>query len=50
MKKLVILVSALSIASLSYAGAGCGGSCGGKKSDDKTTSQPTEQAPAAPQG
>jgi len=48
MKKLVILVSALSIASLSYAGAGCGGSCGGGKKADSKTDQPTEQAPAAP--
>jgi len=47
MKKLVILVSALSIASLSYAGAGCG-SCGGGKKADSQTAQPTEQAPAAP--
>ena len=46
MKKLVILVSALSIASLSYAGAGCGGSCSGKKSTE--TSAPADTAPETP--
>lgn len=45
MKKLILLVSALSVASLSYAGAGCGGCTGEKKPADTA---PTEKAPEAP--
>lgn len=47
MKKLLLLVSALSVASLSYAGAGCGGCTGDKKPAD-TTTQPADKAPEAP--
>lgn len=46
MKKLLLVVSALAISSLSYAGAGCGGSCGGEKKTDAPA--PTEKAPDAP--
>jgi len=44
MKKLVLLVSVLSLASLSYAGAGCAGGCGGEKKPADTTT-PTEKTP-----
>ena len=44
MKKLILLVSTLALASASYA---CGGgSCGGEKKTDG--SAPTEQAPQTP--
>jgi hypothetical protein len=48
MKKLVILLTALSVASFAHAGASCGG-CSGEKSADKKTeapAKPTEETKA----
>lgn len=42
MKKLILLVSALSLASLSYAGEGCGGCTGEKKPTETPTETPAE--------
>ena len=47
MKKLLLLVSVLSLASASYAGAGCGGCSGDKKPAD-APAQPTDKAPETP--
>lgn len=48
MKKLILVVSAIAVSSLAYAGAGCGGSCGGEKKADAPAPAPTETAPATP--
>lgn len=45
MKKLVLLLSALSIASISYAGSGCGGCSGEKEKTDAPA--PTEEGTSA---
>ena len=39
MKKLVLALVAVSLASASYAGAGCAGGCSGEKPADKTTTE-----------
>jgi hypothetical protein len=48
MKKLLLLVSALALASASYAGAGCGGGCSGDKKPADAPAQPTDKAPETP--
>jgi hypothetical protein len=42
MKKFVLALLALSVASLSYAGAGCGGCTGEKKPEDKKPAEETK--------
>lgn len=43
MKKLVLILTALSVSSLAYAGAGCGGCAGGGK---KPAEKPAEETKA----
>ena len=44
MKKLVLLLTALSVSSLAYAGAGCGGCAGG--GEKKPADKPAEETKA----
>ncbi len=49
MKKIILVASVLSIATLGYAGEGCGSGCGGKKSTETSgPAKPADQAPTAP--
>ncbi len=49
MKKILLVASVLSIASLGYAGEGCGSGCGDKKpSDASGPAKPADKAPEAP--
>jgi hypothetical protein len=48
MKKILLLASVLSIATLGYAGEGCGSGCGGKKSTESGPAKPADKAPEAP--
>ncbi len=48
MKKVLLVVSLLSVVSLGYAGEGCGSGCGGKKSTETGPAKPADKAPEAP--
>jgi len=49
MKKVLLVVSLLSVVSLGYANEGCGSGCGDKKPADSTgPAKPADKAPEAP--